>query len=94
MSKQDKNSSQCEHLKQVDMGKDVGNTNGCEVCEKIGSDWVHLRLCLTCGHVGCCDPSPNKHGTKHYQDTKHPVIKSYEPDESWKWSYPDQIFIE
>lgn len=94
MSKQDKNSSQCEHLKQVDINKNVGNSKGCEECEKMGSDWVHLRLCLTCGHVGCCDSSPNKHGTKHYHNTKHPVIKSFEPGESWKWCYPDQIFSE
>jgi uncharacterized UBP type Zn finger protein len=94
LSKQDKNSKECVHLAQVNLNKSEGNTQGCEECEKMGSDWVHLRLCLTCGHVGCCDSSPNKHGTKHYENTKHPVIGSYEPGESWKWCYPDQIFIE
>ncbi len=61
---------------------------------QIGSDWVHLRLCLTCGHVGCCDNSKNKHGTKHFKSTSHPVIKSYELGESWKWCYVDELFIE
>lgn len=94
MSEQIKNSNQCGHLKQVDLAKDVGNTKGCAECEKIGSNWVHLQLCLTCGRVGCCDSSPNKHGTKHYHRTKHPIINSYEPGEFWKWCYLDQIFIE
>ena len=62
--------------------------------KKPGSEWVHLRLCLTCGHVGCCDASRNKHGTKHFKDTMHPVIKSFEPGESWKWCFVDEIFAE
>ncbi len=93
MTNLDQRSSQCEHIKQVDINK-KGNTIGCEECEKIGSDWVHLRLCLTCGHVGCCDNSRNKHGTQDFEATKHPIIKSYEPGESWRWCYLDQIFIE
>lgn len=84
---------QCLHINEVDMEK-KGNTKGCEECEKMGSHWVHLRLCLTCGHVGCCDSSPNKHGTKHHHNTKHPIIKSYEPGEEWKWCYIDKIMIE
>lgn len=84
---------QCKHLDVVDTDK-KGNTKGCEECEQIGSDWVHLRLCLTCGHVGCCDNSKNKHGTKHFTSTSHPIIKSYEPGESWKWCYIDELFIE
>ena len=67
------NNSKCHHISQVNENI-KGNTKGCEECEKIGSDWVHLRLCLSCGHVGCCDSSINKHGTKHYQETDHPVI--------------------
>lgn len=86
-------SNTCLHLEQVDE-KIKGKTKGCEECEKIGSSWVHLRLCLSCGHVGCCDSSVNKHGTKHFHATKHPVIKSYEPGENWKWCYLDEIFIE
>ena len=82
----------CSHLEQVNLGMQ-GKTKGCEECEKIGSDWVHLRLCLSCGHVGCCDSSPNKHGTKHFKETGHPVIKSYEPGENWKWCFVDEQFM-
>jgi uncharacterized UBP type Zn finger protein len=83
----------CDHLQQVNQNI-KSNTKGCEECEKIGSDWVHLRLCLTCGHVGCCDSSPNKHATKHFHHIKHPIIKSYEPGENWKWCYVDELMIE
>lgn len=93
MTNQFERADQCKHVNQVDLGKKEGNTEGCEECEKIGDQWVHLRLCLTCGHVGCCDSSKNKHGTKHFQSTNHPIIKSYEPGESWKWCYIDQIYI-
>jgi len=91
--KQNEHTTLCEHINHVYLDK-KGNTKGCEECEKIGSDWVHLRLCLTCGHVGCCDNSKNKHGTKHFQSTKHPVMKSYEPEENWKWCFIDQVMIE
>ena len=67
---------------------------GCKECLEIGSDWVHLRLCMVCGHVGCCDNSPNKHGTKHYHRSKHPVMKSFEPGEEWWWCYPDDTEID
>jgi hypothetical protein len=56
---------------------------GCEECLKIGSPWVHLRLCRTCGHVGCCDDSPNRHATRHFHATGHPVIEGYDPPEGW-----------
>ena len=83
----------CSHLEQVNLGIE-GKTKGCEECdEMIGSDWVHLRLCLSCSHVGCCDSSPNKHGTKHFKATSHPIIKSFEPGENWKWCYVDELFI-
>src|SRR6185436_2066660 len=83
----------CTHLDQI---KDVApNTpDGCEECLASGSDWVHLRLCLTCGHVGCCDNSPNKHATKHHHATKHPVIRSYEPGEDWGWCYVDEAYAD
>lgn len=85
----------CDHMNKVNqnMKNMKGNTEVCEECEKIGSDWVHLRLCLTCGHVGCCDSSLNKHGTKHFESTGHPLIRSFEPREKWKWCYVDQVFI-
>jgi uncharacterized UBP type Zn finger protein len=82
----------CEHLSQI---RDVTpNTNGCEECLKMGDSWVHLRLCMTCGHVGCCDNSKNKHATRHYHDTRHPIIKSLEPEEEWGWCYVDRIAFE
>jgi len=56
---------------------------GCEECLKTGSPWVHLRLCRTCGHVGCCDDSPNRHATKHFHQTRHPIIEGYDPPEGW-----------
>ena len=67
---------------------------GCEECLKTGSWWIHLRLCLTCGHVGCCDSSPNKHATKHFRGTSHPIVKSFEPGEDWGWCYVDQLMFE
>ena len=66
-------------------------SSGCEECLLLGDDWVHLRLCLSCGHVGCCDESKNKHATKHYRATRHPVIQSFEPGESWRWCYVDEL---
>ncbi len=69
-------------------------TLGCEECLKIGSSWVHLRLCLTCGHVGCCDSTPNRHATKHFAHTTHPVMASFEPGERWAWCYVDQMDLE
>jgi uncharacterized UBP type Zn finger protein len=67
---------------------------GCEECLKSGDSWVHLRLCESCGHVGCCDSSKNKHATKHFHATQHPVIRSLEPGESWKWCYVDEVMWE
>ncbi len=83
---------ECTHLDQV--MEVVPGSDGCEECIKTGDSWVHLRLCLTCGHVGCCDASTNKHATKHYMKTSHPIIRSFEPGESWLWCYPDQLFME
>ena len=69
-------------------------TKGCEECLQSGDSWVHLRLCLTCGHVGCCDSSKNKHATKHFHATQHPVVRSMEPGESWEWCYVDEVYVE
>ena len=75
----------CSH---TDTIRDVTpSARGCEECLKIGSIWVHLRLCRTCGHVGCCDDSPNKHATKHFHATGHPIIEGYDPPEGWGWCY-------
>jgi uncharacterized UBP type Zn finger protein len=82
----------CAHVSQI---KPVTpSAKGCEDCLKIGDTWVHLRLCLSCGHVGCCDSSKNKHATKHYQKTTHPIIQSFERGEHWRWCYPDELMME
>jgi uncharacterized UBP type Zn finger protein len=82
----------CQHLTGLDPVP--ARTAGCEECLKTGSSWVHLRLCLTCGHVGCCDSSPGRHATRHFHQTTHPVIASYEPGERWTWCYVDQTELE
>jgi hypothetical protein len=68
-------------------------TQGCEDCLRIGSSWVHLRLCLICGHVGCCDSSPMKHARAHAFDVEHPIVRSFEPGEDWRWCYYDEAFV-
>ena len=68
-------------------------TPGCKECLEIGGVWVHLRICLTCGHVGCCDNSPNRHATKHNKATHHPCITSGEVGETWAYCYPDDLFL-
>src|SRR5580692_2589899 len=67
---------------------------GCEECLKSGSVWLHLRICRTCGHVGCCDDSPNRHATKHFHGTGHPIIEGYDPPEGWGWCYVDEVMID
>ncbi len=79
----------CEHLDQIKIRQT--QKHGCEECLNTGDSWVHLRLCMICGHVGCCDSSKNKHATKHFHSTKHPLIRSIEPNERWMWCYVDQI---
>src|SRR6266849_12422 len=70
------------------------SARGCEECLKTGSVWVHRRLCRTCGHVGCCDSSPNRHATKHFHATGHPVIEGYDPPEGWGWCYVDEVWLD
>jgi len=82
----------CTHLELI--RNPQPNTKGCEECLKIGDTWVHLRLCEICGHVGCCDSSKNKHATKHYRATGHPIIKSFEPGEDWMYCYIDDVMFE
>lgn len=82
---------QCSHLDQIN---DVEpGTDGCEECLKTGDSWVHLRMCLVCGHVGCCDSSKNTHATKHFHGTGHPVMQSAQPGEDWRWCYVDNIMM-
>ena len=68
--------------------------DGCAECLAVGDEWVHLRMCMTCGAVRCCDSSKNKHATKHFHRSKHPVIQSFEPGEEWKWCYVDELMVE
>ncbi|MGD9764995.1 MAG: UBP-type zinc finger domain-containing protein [Candidatus Binatia bacterium] len=82
----------CAHVNEVEPVPP--HTDGCEECLILGTPWVHLRLCLSCGHVGCCDSSPQRHATKHFHKTTHPVIASYEPGEDWAWCYVDQVAME
>ena len=83
----------CAHLKTVTSVKRSARRE-CEECVKIGSAWVHLRTCQTCGATLCCDSSPNRHASKHAHRTQHPVIASAEPGERWLYCYPDEAFAE
>ncbi len=82
----------CSHLATI---ADVtpSSTRGCEDCLAEGSHWVHLRECLQCGKVACCDDSPRKHATAHYHASSHPIVRSIEPHEEWAWCYPDSLFL-
>jgi uncharacterized UBP type Zn finger protein len=83
----------CTHLNDI---RDVTPSSaGCIDCLANGRhDWVHLRLCMTCGHVGCCDSSPGKHAAKHFRATAHPIVRSFEPGERWYWCYVDEVLFE
>ena len=83
---------ECTHTDQI--REVTPSTDGCEECLKVGDTWHHLRLCMTCGHVGCCDSSQNKHATKHFQETQHPIIKSFQPGEVWGWCYVDDVMLD
>jgi uncharacterized UBP type Zn finger protein len=82
----------CQH--EVDLEPAPPRTPGSEECLKLGTPWVHLRLCLTCGRVGCCDSSPGRHATRHFHRTTHPVVASFEPGERWAWCYVDQTELD
>lgn len=83
--------TQCTHL---DPARAVHPASqGCEECLRLGGHWVHLRMCLTCGHVGCCDSSVGKHATGHFHETGHPVMQSAEPGEDWRWCYIDKARV-
>jgi ubiquitin-hydrolase Zn-finger-containing protein len=84
--------TQCTHANSI---KTVTpSALGCEECLKIRQEWVHLRLCRTCGHVGCCDDSPGRHATKHFHATQHPIIEGYDPPEGWGWCFVDEVFLD
>lgn len=82
----------CAHIKDGAADPQPQASEGCQDCVAIGErNWVHLRLCLECGHVGCCDSSAHRHATAHYHETEHPVVRSLEPGESWRWCYVDEV---
>jgi uncharacterized UBP type Zn finger protein len=84
--------STCPHVLAIDPVA-PRTPQGCEECLRMGSPWVHLRLCLHCGHVGCCDSSPQRHATRHFLATRHPVLASFEPGERWAWCYVDEAAL-
>ena len=82
----------CQHKDQI---QDVTpNTSGCEECLRLGDEWVHLRLCMSCGKVGCCDESKNRHASAHFRESGHPIMQSLEPGEAWLWCYVDKTVID
>ena len=82
----------CTHTDQIREGV-VPSAQGCEECLRTGDEWVHLRECLSCGHVGCCDESENKHATTHFHNTGHPIIQSFERGEDWRYCYVDEVVV-
>jgi uncharacterized UBP type Zn finger protein len=86
-------SSPCTHVAETTLRQAHRPREGCVDCMKIGGQWVHLRMCLTCGHVACCDSSPHKHATAHFRHTRHPIVTSVEVGETWAWCYVDEQFL-
>jgi len=91
LGEEDHMATACTHLDAIQDVTPSGS--GCKECLEMGDTWVHLRICLSCGHVGCCDNSKNKHATKHFHTTQHPIIQSFQPDEDWRWCYIDEIYM-
>ena len=83
----------CTHLDHVLITRLPGTVDGCEDCLAIGGQWLHLRICLECGKVGCCDDSPNRHASAHAADSGHPIIRSLEPGEVWSWCFSDELLM-
>jgi len=81
----------CAHLQERERPPKPQTPGGCEECLRDGTKWVHLRLCMDCGHVGCCDSSPQVHSDRHWRETGHPVMRSFETGEAWRWCYEDQL---
>lgn len=84
----------CTHVSELPDDDVEATTQGCAECMAMGNEiWVHLRLCLVCGHVGCCDSSPYKHASAHFHEAGHPVMRSFEPGETWRWCYVDHRLV-
>ncbi|TML90317.1 MAG: UBP-type zinc finger domain-containing protein [Actinobacteria bacterium] len=82
----------CSHLDEI--LDPPPRAEGCEECLAMGGHWLHLRRCMACGHIGCCDSSPNKHASKHARTIAHPIVQSFEPGEDWLWCYVDEVGFE
>ncbi|HTA35861.1 MAG TPA: UBP-type zinc finger domain-containing protein [Solirubrobacteraceae bacterium] len=83
----------CTHLNQIRVTELPESVPGCEDCLRLGTPWLHLRICLECGHVGCCDDSPERHASAHAAGSEHPIIRSIEPHEDWSWCYIDEVMM-
>lgn len=83
----------CSHLDQVRFVDPPEPVEGCEECLRTGGRWLHLRMCMTCGKVGCCDSSPNRHARRHAQEEHHPLVRSAQPGEEWSWCYEDELAL-
>ena len=81
----------CSHLDQISVSQLPESIAGCEECLRIGSSWVHLRMCMSCGRIGCCDSSPNRHASRHAREASHPIVRSAEPGEDWSWCFVDDL---
>ena len=89
LSQAQQDTDKCSHTDQATVVQEPSE-HVCPECVALGDSWVHLRICMSCGHVGCCDSSKNKHATKHFNDSSHPIVKSFEPGESWAYCYEDK----
>ncbi|HEY2398508.1 MAG TPA: UBP-type zinc finger domain-containing protein [Solirubrobacteraceae bacterium] len=83
----------CAHVEQIAVTQLPDAVDGCEDCLRTGDPWLHLRICLDCGHVACCDDSPNRHASVHAASSGHPIIRSLEPGERWSWCYVDEVAL-
>jgi hypothetical protein len=83
----------CTHLNQIRVTELPESVPGCEDCLRLGTSWLHLRICLECGHVGCCDDSPERHASAHAAGSEHPIIRSIEPHEDWSWCFVDEVMM-
>jgi uncharacterized UBP type Zn finger protein len=86
--------TRCAHVREIKPDVRPHTLAGCEDCLATGGRWVHLRLCLSCGHVGCCDSSPNRHASAHFRQSAHPIVQSFEPGERWRWCYVDETYLD
>ena len=84
----------CDHWRGLPKHVNPRTPTGCEECLKLGLTWVRLRLCISCGHVGCCDSSPGRHASAHHRGSAHPIVRSFEPGETWFWCYLDEAFVQ